>query len=575
MNARSLLLPTLFALSAPVLSPGLAHAGPSASGSISTETGAEGRAEGKRKKRKKKKKDAETDAETDADEPTDKWIKRWPPTRNMLELGVYGGVFLPSTEIELFEPAMGRPDMGFREFNRVALDVGARVGFYPARFLGLEVEGGIMPTQTTAQTRAIMYHARGHLLAQLARWSVAPFILAGPSGLGVASDGSSVGNDIDLGFHFGGGVKFYFNRWTMLRLDLRDTLTARRGLGEGVANSFEALLGFSITLGRPKPEVVEPKDSDGDGFLDPDDKCVYEPGVAPDGCPIPDTDGDGFLDPDDACPTEKGLPPDGCPLRDTDGDGFMDDVDDCPEVPGVEPAGCPIGDTDGDGIMDDVDVCINDPETVNGFEDTDGCPDEVPKEIEEFTGVIEGIYFDTAKATIKAKSQPKLDAAVELLAKYPTLRLEISGHTDSKGKRDYNMDLSQRRADAVKTYLTDAGTATPTAPRRAAPTTGASSSRGWIESSCARRTAQGRRAPRHNSAGSRVRSSTSAATTIVAPRPPSNCNGGNEASSCTDSPAASAAVVTTSARPLCSAAAATASTRDSPLRSSSRVRASR
>lgn len=457
MNARALLPCTVTALALTASSSAIAA--PSASGSVSTDAGADGEADaGKRKRRRDNDKaKAKAEAKNKDVDPDDKWIKRWPPTRNMLELGVYGGLFLPSTEIELFEPDTMRADMGFREFNRLALDVGARVGYYPARFLGLEVEGGVMPTQTTAEQRALMYHVRGHVVAQLARWSVAPFLLAGPSGLGVASDSTSVGNDIDLGFHFGGGVKFFFNRWTMLRLDLRDTLTARRGLGEGVANSFEVLLGFSVTLGRPKPKVERPKDSDGDGFLDPDDSCVHVPGVAPDGCPIPDTDGDGFLDPDDKCVDEPGLPPDGCPIRDTDGDGFLDDVDQCPEVPGVEPDGCPIGDTDGDGIMDDVDVCIEKPETVNGFEDADGCPDEVPKEIEAFSGVIEGIFFDTSKATIKGQSKVKLDEAAAVLIKYPDLKLEISGHTDSKGKRDYNMDLSTRRAESVKQYLVDAG----------------------------------------------------------------------------------------------------------------------
>ena len=415
--------------------------GPSASGSASAEIGAEG---------------AETSAEGDA-ETGDPWIRRWPPQRNMWELGVYGGLFLPSSEIELFQPMLDRPGMGFREFDPVALDIGGRVGYYPLRFLGLEVEGGVMPSQTSAELQAILYHARGHVVAQVARWSVTPFALAGITGLGVASDAVNVGDDIDLGFHFGGGVKVYFNRWAMLRLDLRDTLTARVGLGEGVAHSFEVLLGMSVTLGRKKVEPELPKDTDGDGFLDPDDRCPKVPGVAPDGCPIPDTDGDGFLDPDDRCPKVPGVSPDGCPIGDTDGDGFLDDVDRCVDVPGVEPDGCPIGDADGDGIMDDVDVCIDKPETFNGFEDADGCPDEVPKDIEKFEGVIEGIYFDTDRATIKPASQTKLDEAVEILKKYPQIRLEISGHTDSRGKRDYNVDLSQRRADAVRDYLVGAG----------------------------------------------------------------------------------------------------------------------
>jgi len=431
-------------IACPTLLAAILAVGPSASGSASAEVSTDGAAA-----------DAEGDADGESD--GDPWIRRFPPERNMWELGVYGGLFLPSAELELFQPMPDRPGMGVREYDPVALDLGGRVGYYPLRFLGLEVEGGVMPSQTSADLRAILYHARGHLVAQVARWSVTPFAVAGVSGLGVASKAVNVGDDIDLGFHFGGGVKVYFNRWTMLRLDLRDTLTARVGLGEGVANSFEVLLGMSVTLGRKKVEPELPKDTDGDGFIDPEDRCPREPGVAPDGCPIPDTDGDGFLDPDDRCPKQPGVPPDGCPIGDTDGDGFMDDVDQCVDVPGVEPDGCPIGDTDGDGILDDVDVCIDKPETFNGFEDADGCPDEVPKEIEQFEGVIEGIYFDTNKATIKAASQPKLDEAVQTLKKYPQIRLEISGHTDSRGSRDYNVDLSQQRAEAVRDYLVGAG----------------------------------------------------------------------------------------------------------------------
>ena len=439
MNARSLLLSTL----AVVVTPTLAHAAP-ADGEASGSVVAAGD-------------DALVEDEASERAPEAKWIRRWPPKRMTLELGVYGGMFLPAKEIELFEPFRGAANMGAQEFARIAPDVGGRVGLYPLRFLGIELEAGVMPAETASGQAVMMYHARGHILAQVARWSVAPFALAGVSGLGVASDRFEVGNDADFGFHFGGGLKFFMTRRTLLRVDLRDTLTARRGLGQGVVNSFEALLGLSIVLGRPKAKKAEPRDTDGDGFMDPDDRCVDEPGVAPDGCPIPDTDGDGFLDPDDSCPNEKGLPPDGCPARDTDGDGFFDDVDQCVDVPGVEPDGCPIADTDGDGIFDDTDVCIDKPETFNNFEDADGCPDDLPPEVDAFTGVIEGISFDTAKSTIRPQSLPILEAAVELLKKYPQIQLEVSGHTDSRGKRDYNMTLSLSRADAVKKYLVAAG----------------------------------------------------------------------------------------------------------------------
>jgi OOP family OmpA-OmpF porin len=185
------------------------------------------------------------------------------------------------------------------------------------------------------------------------------------------------------------------------------------------------------------------------------------PGVAPDGCPLPppaeepDTDGDGFKDSVDACVDVPGTGPDGCP--DTDGDGFKDNVDKCPQVAGVAPDGCPPPDTDGDGIIDANDKCINEPESKNNYQDADGCPDEVPKAVAKFSGVIKGIYFDVNKDTIKSNSAATLNSAVKVLKEFPDVNVEISGHTDSDGDRDYNVDLSRRRAESVKKFLVDKG----------------------------------------------------------------------------------------------------------------------
>ena len=379
----------------------------------------------------------------------------------MLEIGVFGGVMFPHPRLELYEFDARLREYGFRSQRFFAPEVGGRLGYYPARFLGLEAEGAGLPTQTEDGQAALMWSARGHLLAQLARWSVAPFVLAGATGLGVSSERSALGTDVDLGFHFGGGLKIFLNRWTALRLDVRDTLTARRGVSEGVVHSPEVLLGLSITLLRKKAEpVLAPSDRDGDGVVDEEDRCPTEPGPPEyDGCPIPDTDGDGILDPDDRCVDEPGVEEyEGCPIPDSDGDGILDPDDDCVDEVGVpEYQGCPIPDTDGDGILDDRDQCIEEPETVNQFEDSDGCPDELPEAVKQFSGVIEGIFFDSNKATIKDRSGPKLDKAVKVLEEYPSLRLEIRGHTDSRGDADYNRDLSQRRADAVKQYLVEHG----------------------------------------------------------------------------------------------------------------------
>jgi OOP family OmpA-OmpF porin len=69
------------------------------------------------------------------------------------------------------------------------------------------------------------------------------------------------------------------------------------------------------------------------------------------------------------------------------------------------------------------------------------------------TITLRGIYFDFNKATIKPESRPALDDAAKILKDNPSIRVEIQGHTDSVGSSEYNMQLSQRRAQAVVDYL--------------------------------------------------------------------------------------------------------------------------
>jgi outer membrane protein OmpA-like peptidoglycan-associated protein len=67
--------------------------------------------------------------------------------------------------------------------------------------------------------------------------------------------------------------------------------------------------------------------------------------------------------------------------------------------------------------------------------------------------VTHGILFDSGKYTIKGESYKTLKEIGELLTDDPNLRLSIEGHTDTDGADDYNMSLSQNRAQSVKAYL--------------------------------------------------------------------------------------------------------------------------
>jgi OmpA-OmpF porin, OOP family len=68
-----------------------------------------------------------------------------------------------------------------------------------------------------------------------------------------------------------------------------------------------------------------------------------------------------------------------------------------------------------------------------------------------------GITFDTNDATIKADSQPQLDEIAKLLKAQAQLAVYVVGHTDNVGTLEANLDLSQRRAQAVVAALVKAG----------------------------------------------------------------------------------------------------------------------
>jgi len=101
-------------------------------------------------------------------------------------------------------------------------------------------------------------------------------------------------------------------------------------------------------------------------------------------------------------------------------------------------------DDDGDGVNNCDDRCPSTPAgTAVG---PDGCP--VPLTID-----LRGVNFDFDKATLRPDAVATLNEAVEILKKYPQLRVEVAGHTDATGPENYNQGLSERRAKAVYDYL--------------------------------------------------------------------------------------------------------------------------
>ena len=308
-----------------------------------------------------------------------------------------------------------------------------------------------------------------------------PFVAAGVGSTSYRGDGG-IGDRNKFTVDYGAGLKFFLTDNLALRADVRHLLPFNDRY-----NDLLYTVGLNFSFGGTKkamPEMMatraaEPaataavevaKDSDGDGVVDDLDKCPGTPSgvqVDKDGCPL-DSDRDGVYDYLDKCPaTPAGVKVDrdGCPL-DSDGDGVYDYLDKCQGTPAgvkVDMDGCPL-DSDKDGVPDYLDKCPGTPAGVKV--DQDGCPPPVVQKIVpqaasameaaivEKGRVTLNVQFDTAKAVVKKNYHDEIAKLAAVMKKYPDLKITIEGHTDSVGGLTYNEKLSQRRADAVKDYLT-------------------------------------------------------------------------------------------------------------------------
>ncbi|AXQ29960.1 hypothetical protein D0B54_15305 [Solimonas sp. K1W22B-7] len=239
--------------------------------------------------------------------------------------------------------------------------------------------------------------------------------------------------DIGLGYLFPLSERFILRAEALYRVDAhgRDlagtTPDKNRDFYDGVFN-----VGLLIPLGHtekaeePPPAVVEP---------------VCPP--APEGATLDDK---------------------GCAL-DTDGDGVPDGLDQCPDTPAgkaVNAQGCTI-DGDGDGVPDDIDECPNTPAgakvLANGCALTGDCRKPRAGEQVDENGcaankfILKGVKFEFDSDRLTEEAKTILVDVGATLNSYPEIKVELEGHTDNIGTDNYNLGLSERRANSVKTFL--------------------------------------------------------------------------------------------------------------------------
>jgi OOP family OmpA-OmpF porin len=222
------------------------------------------------------------------------------------------------------------------------------------------------------------------------------------------------------------------------------------GIAAGATDDFDTAMAGAAGGFIIGGAICAMGDTDEDGVKNYKDDCrgTVAGGIVDErGCEK-DSDGDGVVDRLDECPgTAQGVRVNerGCEI-DSDNDGVGDSHDRCPGTPAgakVDQYGCEL-DSDGDGVVDSMDKCPNTPHGTPV--DASGC--ELAHELE-----LEGVNFEFDSAKLTSDSVAKLEYAVATLKRNADDKIEIAGHTDSQGNDEYNMGLSQRRAQAVADFL--------------------------------------------------------------------------------------------------------------------------
>lgn len=311
-----------------------------------------------------------------------------------LGLGLFGGWFTSSLGSDSEDRTLDGVRGGFA--------LGARLGYYPLRILGIEAEFSAARTflsETGASATWLTPRAQAVLVVPLR--AVQPFLLAGAGRIiadGVGEDKANM-----AAIHFGAGMKFPLSTFASLRMDVRDEVLPSDE--QSASHRLEWLLGLQARFpaaheGSPSAQPRAVSDS-----------------------------------PQRAAPRSDVKPRVG-PIRqraalDRDGDGLVDDRDACPEAA----------------------------ESDNGFEDQDGCPDLLPPRLRLLSRTVRDIEFSSGSDRLLNDSREMLDQLAAILAEFPDIGISVTVHTDNWIPAEQARQLTQLRAEAIRTYLIERGAA--------------------------------------------------------------------------------------------------------------------
>lgn len=123
------------------------------------------------------------------------------------------------------------------------------------------------------------------------------------------------------------------------------------------------------------------------------------------------------------------------------------------------PAAVPAPDRDDDGVITILDACPNEPETVNGILDDDGCPDTEDLHVAgRFIVLDQRIHFSSGTSDINPGSKSVVASLATFLAQHPEYAvIHIGGHAHDRGAEEFNLKLSEARARVVRDLLVREG----------------------------------------------------------------------------------------------------------------------